>query len=290
MMSKGYICVVQNNEETDYLRLAYALALSIKNTQSGVNKLSIVTDIKVKDMPKRCRKAFDKVIPIKKDKAADSDWKLDNIVDLYDYTPYDETVMLDSDMVFLTDVSHWWKYLSLKNVWFTTHARNFKSEPVPHNTIYREEFVYNQIPSVYNAFFYFKKSEDSKALFDMMKKVHKSWDQCVDKFLFRRRPKVFSTDLAFGLSIKLLDMENATTFPDISFPYFTHMKMQNQNWVLLDRHFDGDWSQCVDVSFDKFNDSLGLKIASVRQLGVFHYHIKEFITDDMIRILEKPNA
>lgn len=283
-MSKGYICVVQNTDETNYLRLAYALALSIKNTQSGVNKLSIVTDIK--RMPKGYRKVFDKVIPLKTDKAKNATWKLDNIVDLYDYTPYDETVMLDSDMLFLTDVSHWWKYLALKNIWFTTNIKNFKGEAVIKETIYREEFIKNNLPSVYNAFFYFKKCEDSKQLFNMMKEVHASWDHYVTRFLFKKRPKVFSTDVAFGLSIKLLNMESDTTFVDIPFPYFTHMKLQNQNWPFIDKRLDSAWTECVDVSFDKLGNSLGVKIGNVRQFGVFHYHEKEFLNEDMIKILE----
>lgn len=287
-MSKGYICVVQNNKETNYLRLAYALALSIKNTQSGVNKLSIVTDIK--RMPKGYRKVFDKVIPLKTDKAKDANWKLDNIVDLYDYTPYDETVMLDSDMLFLTDVSHWWKYLALKDIWFTTHAKNFKGEAIPEGTIYREEFVANKLPSVYNAFFYFKKCDNSEALFNIMKDIHESWDYCVDKFLFKKKPKVFSTDVAFGLAIKLLDIEHVATFTDIPFPYFIHMKMQNQNWPLPDRYVDTDWSECIDTSFDTFDNSLGIKIGNVRQFGIFHYHVKSFLTDDMIKLLEQPNV
>ena len=33
-MSKGYIVIAQNSEDTNYLRMAYALALSLKITQS----------------------------------------------------------------------------------------------------------------------------------------------------------------------------------------------------------------------------------------------------------------
>ena len=41
---KGYICIVQNNSNVDYLKQAYGLALSLKNTQSDTNKLSIMVD------------------------------------------------------------------------------------------------------------------------------------------------------------------------------------------------------------------------------------------------------
>ena len=286
-MSKGYICVVQNTKDTNYLRLAYALALSIKNTQSNVNKLSIVTDIK--RMPKGYRKAFDKVIPLKHDRAKDEEWKLHNIVDLYDYTPYDETVMLDSDMLFLSDVSHWWDFLSLKNIWFTTQVRNLYNDTVPFGTIYREEFIKNSLPSVYNAFFYFKKSTEAKELFDMMKHVCTNWDFCVSRYLFNKKPKVFSTDVAFGLSLKLLGLGVEGTFDQMPFPYFTHMKIQNQGWSRLNRYEDGDWQKAVDVSIDSFDNSLGVIINTIRQFGVFHYHVKHFLSDKMIEILEQAN-
>ena len=287
-MTRGYICTVQNNKDTDYLKLAYALALSIKNTQTGVNNLSIVTDID--DMPDYYIEAFDQIIKIKNDRAKDADWKLHNIVDLYDYTPYDETVMLDSDMLFLTDVSHWWDYLSLRNIWFTTHIRSFKNEVVTIDTIYRDEFVKNNLPSVYNAYFYFKKCDESKKLFDTMKDVCENWDSYVIKYLIKKKPKVFSTDVAFGLSLKHIGLGKTSIFPEISFPYFTHMKLQNQGWTLPSKHLEGEWTKCVDVSFDEFNDSLGIKIGTLRQTGILHYHIKDFLTDDMIELLENANG
>ena len=32
-MTKGYICIAQNNDNVNYLDQAYALALSLRNTQ-----------------------------------------------------------------------------------------------------------------------------------------------------------------------------------------------------------------------------------------------------------------
>lgn len=284
-MSKGYICVVQNNETTDYLRLAYALALSIQSTQSEINRLSIVTDIK--NIPEKYKKVFDNIIEIKTNRAESANWKLQNIVDLYDYTPYDETVMLDSDMLFLTDVSHWWDTLSKRDLWFTTQPRNFKNEKIPTDTIYREEFVKNELASVYNAFFYFKKCEATQQLFDMMKLVCENWDYCVEKYLYKKRPNVFSTDVAFGLSLKLLGLKNEATVSQLNFPYFTHMKIQNQRWPIPDRNLDEDWTKCIDISVDRFNDTLGIKIGTVRQFGILHYYEKHFLTDKMIEILEE---
>ena len=35
-----------------------------------------------------------------------------NLWQLYWATPYDETIVLDADMLFLNDYSYWWDYLS----------------------------------------------------------------------------------------------------------------------------------------------------------------------------------
>ena len=45
-MSKGYIVIAQNNDTTDYLEQAYALALNLKLTQSTVSNLTVCVDAK----------------------------------------------------------------------------------------------------------------------------------------------------------------------------------------------------------------------------------------------------
>lgn len=287
MDSRGYICVAQNNAESkiDYVRMAYGLALSLKKTQSEIKNLSIVTD--AKNIPEKYQKAFDHIIPIVNDRTENEDWKLHNIVDLYDYTPYDETVMLDSDMLFLSDISHWWDKLSEKDIWFTTNTKTYKGTKAPTDTIYRQEFIKNKLPSVYNAFFYFKKSDTAENLFNMMKLICTNWDEFCDKYLSILKPKVFSTDVAFGLAVKLLGLVEQSILPELSFPYFTHMKTHNQGWKLDGLNAVEDWTTYANVSFDDFNGSLGIKIGTVRQFGPLHYHVKNFLTDDMLRILEE---
>ena len=77
-MSKGYIVIAQNSADTNYVRMAYALALSLKITQSKVSNLSICVEDKT-TVPEKYKKVFDQVIEIPwTDDAKDSDWKIDN--------------------------------------------------------------------------------------------------------------------------------------------------------------------------------------------------------------------
>ena len=96
----------------DYVKMAYALAMSIKLTQKEVNNITLITDIP-EAVPEHYRNMFDQVLPIKwYDDAFESEWKIENRWKLYHLSPYDETVVLDADMLFLSDVSQWWNYMS----------------------------------------------------------------------------------------------------------------------------------------------------------------------------------
>jgi len=43
-MTKGYVVLAQNTDTIDYIRQAYALALSLKLSQQTVSNISIITD------------------------------------------------------------------------------------------------------------------------------------------------------------------------------------------------------------------------------------------------------
>ena len=61
--SRGFFTFAQNNDKVDYVRLAYGLALSLKQSQLEVSNLSIgITPGTVVD--KRYAWAFDKIIEI----------------------------------------------------------------------------------------------------------------------------------------------------------------------------------------------------------------------------------
>ena len=80
-MSKGYVIYAQG----DFIPMAELLAKSIKATQTTVNDVHIITG---------------------------TGNVMSNRTDIYNLSPFDETVMLDADMVFLEDVSHWWNHLN----------------------------------------------------------------------------------------------------------------------------------------------------------------------------------
>lgn len=155
-MSKGYIVIAQNNKTVNYLEQAYALALNLKLTQSTVSNLTVCVDANTKALIKtKHKQVFDHIVDIPwNDDAENQPWKINNKWKFYHMSPYDETVILDTDMIFPTDVSYWWDMLSERDVWATTNVRTYRGDVVT-SDYYRKYFVKNELPNVYTAFFYF---------------------------------------------------------------------------------------------------------------------------------------
>jgi hypothetical protein len=60
-MSKGFLIFAENTDSCNYVKQAYALALSIKASQHTVTNVSLMTNDIV---PKQYQSAFDKIIEI----------------------------------------------------------------------------------------------------------------------------------------------------------------------------------------------------------------------------------
>jgi len=277
-MSKGYLILAQNSGSINYLRMAYALALSIKGTQTEVNQVAIATDDTV---PDRYKHAFDHIVKIPwMDHAKDSRWKIENTWKFYHMTPFDETVVLDADMLFPTDISHWWDVLSLKDVWVTNKPRTFRGELIT-STQYRQVHVSNNLPHFYIAFFYFKKCELAAEMFKLTQIIYENWERFYYDYLDETRPKFNSGDVTYALAIKLLGIENECFDMD-SIPTFVHMKGHLQN--IDPRYISDDWTKNIPTYF---TEDCKFKIGNYEQYLPFHYYIKNWLTNDMINKLER---
>lgn len=284
-MSKGYLVIAQNTEEVDYLRQAYALALSLGITQSGIKNISVCVDQNThKKIQDKHLKVFDQVIVIPWGDAAidEPTWKIHNKWKYYYMSPYDETVVLDTDMIFPTDVTEWWHMLSSQDVWATTSVRTFRGETVsPVGNLYRKVFEANQLPNIYNAFFYFKKSELAAELFAMAEIIFQHWQRFFYKYLPNYSPDRCSGDVAFALAMKLLGIEHLCTRNNVtSFPTFVHMKSHVQNI----KNINDQWNKSIPTYF---KDCQNIKVGNYQQILPFHYVEDTWLTDEIISTLEK---
>lgn len=274
-MSKGYFCIAQGEK---YVKYAYALALSLKTSQSTINKLSIgITPGQLIDA--NMVDAFDQIIEIPwGDLAASDDWKLKNEWKTVFMSPYDETIKLDADMLFFDDISSWWKEFETSDLVFAENALTYREEIIT-SDFCRKLFTLNELPNLYSAFFYFKKTTPVYEFFKLSEIMFENWKSFAETFLeAKHRPEDPSTDVVYALAYKLLNAKELNNCLIDNFPIFTHMKTVLQNWKFAEE-FDENWTKHIQFHF---TPECSLRIGNFAQRMPFHYHNKEFVTEQMI--------
>lgn len=252
-MSKGYIIFAQNNGKTDYVKQAELLAASIKKYNS-IHDVTIITNEDIKD-----------------DCAKDSKWKIENRWRAYEMSPYDETIVLDADMIFCRNVDHWWDKFSNYDMFFTSNVLTYRND-VATSDYYRKTFVKNKLPNLYTAFYYFKKSPKSKLVFELLKDITLNWKVYYNKFLKNTYQSGQSIDLNMALAIKLLGLESQTT-DNTLVPTFVHLKPKMQDWVTP--------SDTVTNRIPVYNFNGKIMLDSYLLNDILHYVEDNFLPDDV---------
>jgi hypothetical protein len=280
-MSRGYITIAQNTLDVDYLEQSYALALSIKSTQTTVRNISVCVDNYTHSLVEsKHKRVFDKIILMPwADDAKDSEWKVNNKWKVYYCTPYHETVLLDSDMIFPTDVSYWWSILTEQDFWSTTKTKTYRGDDIT-SDYYRKTFTANNLPNIHNAFMYFKKAEISSEIFKLAEIIFKNWQRFYHLYLPHNKPNQVSGDVVFALAIKILGYEHLTVRKNLhDIPSFVHMKGRVQGInALLD-----NWSDFLPSYLGENNT---LVVGNFKQQYPFHYVDKQWLTPEIIYKLE----
>jgi hypothetical protein len=281
-MSKGFFTIAQGKQ---YQRMAYGLALSLKLSQKKYSNLSIgVTKQEIKKIPSKYKMVFDEIVEIPwKDDAKKSKWKLENEWKSIYMSPYDETIKLDADMLFFTDITNWWSILEGNEAVFTTDVLTYRNEKAT-STYYRKVFVENNLPNVYSAFFYFKKTDKVFEFFKLSELIFNNWQKFFEEFLEPiHRPHYVSTDVVFAIAAKILEFEELNHNRNILMPTFVHMKTKMQNWP-DDIYSNEDWTKMIPVYF---TPECICKIGNYLQIYPLHYYVKNFLTDEKIYYMEK---
>jgi hypothetical protein len=274
-MKFGYLLIVSEHDTVNYLQLAYALALSIKNTQKpGFDQVALVIDNKQKLDNLNSSWVFDHVI----EWSQETFWNGRSWMDKL--TPFENTVCLDVDMLFMRDYSHWAEYfIQHSDLYITNKSYTYRGETVIDHH-YRKAFTKNNLPNLYSFYTFFKKdSAVVKEFFDLGRYIIKNPVEFSNIFLSDHKPRVVGTDEAFALAAKILDIVDDIAYP-LEFPRIVHMKPMIQNWP-----WPADtWSDHVGFYLNKKGE---LKIGNYQQHDIIHYVEKDKINTEMINILEE---
>lgn len=265
-MSKGILVLAQNNTETDYVEQACLLAMSLKVNDGTL--ISLVTD---NEVPNEYQSLFDKILPIPfGDSADEAAWKVENRWKLYHASPYDETIIMDTDMMVLQNIDTWWEFLSNYEVYFTSRALTYRG--VDANTAYyRKTFIESNLPNLFAGFHYFKKCDFAKEFYTWLELVMNNWETFYEQHLEPvTRPKHVSVDVCAAIVTKILDCEDKITNKHAKFPSFVHMKPYCQGWTEVQT----SWQDQVGTYILKDGS---IKIGNYAQTGILHYTENDFI-------------
>jgi hypothetical protein len=260
-MTKGYLVLAQGN----YIKQAENLAKSIKNSQSTISNISVITDQPTDEG------LFEHIISIPdNDLALDKQWKIHNRVYFNDLTPYDQTVVLDADMLFLSDVSHWWNLFDHYDLLITNKVKTYRNKFVTESP-YRKTFRGNALPDMYSAFTYFRKDSDTaNEFFTVLKSIISNWNFWIDRYAPEYKQRFESIDLAMSIAVTVLGIEDQVV-SNFEYPTFVHMKPGCQGWK--DKTIADKWSDTVGF----YDTNRGIKIGAFYQSGILHYVEKDLL-------------
>jgi hypothetical protein len=276
-VSKGFFVVAQNSNSVDYIEQAYALALSIKSSQKEVTGLTVMTNDPV---PKKYQSVFDQIVPIPwSDLAYNPEWKIENRWKIFHATPYDETIVLDTDMLLLGDISDWWNYCSNFDLKFCNRVRNYKGEIFYKDPYHRLAFNENNLTNPYFALHYFKKTDPALIFYQALQFVSTNWKECYKIFTPKQYQDWLSMDLATAIAIEITGHYESVV-DNVSPLEFVHMKTALQNWPSA--HIS--WQDAVPFVL---NSNGELVIGNIKQPRLVHYVEKNFLNKKIISKLQE---
>lgn len=264
-MSKGFLVLAQNSKSGNYIIQACLLAMSLRATNNA--PISLVTNDAV---PDQYVTLFDKIIPIPfGDDAVDKEWKIENRWKLFHATPYEETIVLDTDMLVLENIDTWWDFLKNYDVYYTSKVYDYRGN-VADTKYYRKAFVDNNLPNLYSGFHYFKKNDFAMKYYQELETVVKDYGKFYSTVVKKSTPSFPSMDVCAAIAAVNLDCIDQITNPFVKNPTFVHMKPYCQGWENVTK----SWLDKVGCYI---NSKCDIKIGNYFQTGILHYTENDFV-------------
>lgn len=243
-MSSGALMIARNNTEIDYIKQAVYNAKRIKKYLDI--PVSIITDAP-ETIGTRYENVFDNVIQI--DNTDDYSYKYysdgtytlkslefknTDRVKAYELSPYDETLLLDTDYIIANDI--------LKNCFKQNHNFLIYKDSVELSG-WRDVSEFDTITDVGPEFYwatcvFFRKSNTNKIFFNLLKHIAEHWPHYAN--LYQINSSTFRNDYVFSIAIHIMngyiDNDFARKMPGKLF-YITDrdllLEMNDDNFLFL---------------------------------------------------------
>ena len=272
----GFLTFAQNTLQTDYLKLAYVQACNFKSIHKDLKYAVIIDNTTKQEVNNACNEVFDYIIELGHDENnADSNWKLLNEHQVFNLTPFKETIKIEADLLLTRSITHWLSAFRFKDLVLSTNCKNYRQKISTVRT-YRQFFDDNELPDVYSGLMYFRFSKFSQQFFYTAKQILDNWLYLTSVFK-NCREKTPSTDVLYAITAKVLGVENCT-LPSFDYINFVHMKPSIQRWADV-----GKWQ---DMTLVEHEENM-IRIHNLNQYDPVHYHEKDFMTQERIQHYER---
>ena len=218
-MTRGVLIFAQNNSEIDYAKISLFAAKRVKKYLNV--PVSLVTDSKdwlLASQPD-ANEVFDNIITIWTDTDQTKQfydgtlssktlvWKNLSRSDCYDLTPYDETLVIDSDYIISSN--------NLSGIWnnhhdFLIYSNSFDLAQWRDDSSFKHLNQYS-IPFYWATAFYFKKTPTNSSFFDIVKYIKENWNYY--RSLYNIDSVIFRNDFAFSIAIHMMGEEFFAELP-----------------------------------------------------------------------------
>ena len=211
-MSKGVLLIANNNAEIDYIFQACYSAKRIKKHLKI--PVSLITDSPelFKTTYKKYRRLFDKIISCTdvsnssfrsyKDGFTYSkvlEFKNTGRALAYDLSPYEETILLDTDVIIFNDV-----YLNCFKQKKELLLYKKSVDLSPFRKIDEFEHVVDSgIDFYWATCIFFRKTPENKIFFDLVKHIQENWDHY--RMIYGIKSTLFRNDFVFSIGIHILN-------------------------------------------------------------------------------------
>lgn len=244
-MNKGIVIICLGNPY--YGRLAFNLAVSIKNVEPTCNIAIIHDGSTLKHLGNYdLTKYFSHIIEAPKEaynsNGITSYFKAKLFA--YEFSPFDETIYLDADMVWLVRKPSE-LFESLKDVEFSAITEGYYDFGTDENKVNKRYQLWGEIDDIkreYNPtgklyqfrseFMYFKKSESNKAFFDLAIEIYDN-----PKITFFKVGEVMPDELALNISGALLKHYPHQDNYCPVYWYFIHLNKWNDKKAMYNNYY-----------------------------------------------------
>jgi len=209
-MTKGVVLIARNNKEINYVKQAAFLACRIKKYLDLPTTL--ITDNKNYVVENNLVDCFETILEVKNNLSHTNKKYRDGLIyqnslsfkntdrsNVYDLTPYEETLLFDTDLIISDDT---FKNCFTQMSDLMMYSNAFELSGWRNTSEF--DFITDKGPKFYWATaVFFRKSEVNKIFFDLIKHIQENWIHY--KKLYQIVSPVFRNDFAFSIAVHIMN-------------------------------------------------------------------------------------